>query len=75
MPSQPYELAVWKKLTLNRDCYVEFEASYYSAPHRLIGQQLWLCANLKQVRIFDSRYNLAAGRPIWITCHQNWSRA
>lgn len=60
LPTQPYELAVWKKLTLNRDCYVEFEESYYSAPHRLIGQQLWLCANLKQVRIFDSRYNLVA---------------
>ena len=60
LPTSPYELAVWKKLTLNRDCYVEFEQSYYSAPHRLIGQLLWVCANLKQVRIFDTKYNLVA---------------
>jgi transposase len=60
LPTSPYELAVWKKLTLNRDCYVEFEESYYSAPHRLIGQLVWVCANLKQVRIFDPNYNLVA---------------
>ena len=60
LPAMPYELAVWKQLTLNRDCYVEFENSYYSAPYRLIGQQLWLCATLKQVRLFDGKYQLVA---------------
>lgn len=60
LPETAYDLAVWKQLTLNRDCYVEFEGSYYSAPHRLLGQKLWLCANLKQVRIFDRRYKLVA---------------
>ena len=60
LPESPYELAVWKQLTLNRDCYVEFEQSYYSAPHRLIGQSLWVCANLKQVRIYDQDYHLVA---------------
>ncbi len=60
LPAIPYELAVWKQLTLNRDCYLEFEQSYYSAPHRLIGQALWLCANLKQVRLYDPAYQLVA---------------
>lgn len=60
LPTQPYEMAIWKQLTLNRDCYVEFEASYYSAPHRLIGQPVLLCITLKQVRIFDPKYNLLA---------------
>jgi transposase len=60
LPATAYELAVWKQLTLNRDCYVEFEQSYYSAPHRLIGQSLWVCANLKQVRIYDQNYHLVA---------------
>lgn len=60
LPDTPYELAVWKQLTLNRDCYVEFDQSYYSAPHRLIGQKLWVCGTLKQVRIFDTRYRLLA---------------
>ena len=60
LPETPYDMAVWKQLTLNRDCYVEFEQSYYSAPHRLIGQSLWVCANLKQVRIYDQDYHLMA---------------
>lgn len=60
LPESPYELAVWKQLTLNRDCYVEFEQSYYSAPHRLIGQLLWVCANLKHVRLYDQNYHLVA---------------
>jgi len=60
LPQTAYDLVVWKQLTLHRDCYVEFEGSYYSAPHRLIGQKLWLCAGLKQVRLFDPAYRLVA---------------
>jgi transposase len=60
LPTSPYDLAVWKQLTLNRDCYIEFEQSYYSAPYRLIGQPVLVCANLKHVRIFDQDYHLVA---------------
>jgi transposase len=60
LPTSPYELAVWKQLTLNRDCYLEFEESYYSAPYRLIGQPLLVCATLNRVRIFDKDYHLVA---------------
>lgn len=60
LPHTPYDMAIWKQLTLHRDCYVEFEGSYYSAPHRLVGQKLWLCASLKQVRLFDDHYHLVA---------------
>lgn len=60
LPTSPYDLAVWKQLTLNRDCYIEFEQSYYSAPYRLIGQPVLVCANLKHVRIFDQDYQLVA---------------
>ncbi len=60
LPETPYDLAVWKQLKLARDCYVEFDQSYYSAPHRLIGQQLWVCGGLSEVRIFDADYHLLA---------------
>jgi len=60
LPEAPYDLAVWKELTLNRDCYVEFDRSYYSAPYRLLGQKLWVCGSLKQVRIFDRNHRLLA---------------
>jgi transposase len=52
LPETPYDLAVWKKVTLYRDCYVQFDHAYYSAPHRLIGQELWVCGGIQQVRIY-----------------------
>lgn len=60
LPGQAYDIAVWKQLKLGWDCYVEFEHSYYSAPQRLIGQKLWVCGNLQQVRLFDKNYRLVA---------------
>jgi hypothetical protein len=53
-------LAAWKHLKLGRDCYVEVDRSYFSAPHWLIGQKLWVCGRIQQVRIFDQNYHLIA---------------
>ena len=60
LPSTAYEIAIWKQLKLSRDCYVEFESSYYSAPHRLVGQKLWVCGTLSAVRVFDQNHQLLA---------------
>jgi transposase len=60
LPETPYDLAVWKKATLHRDCYVQFEQAYYSAPHRLIEQELWVCGGLQQVRIYTLNHQLVA---------------
>ena len=60
LPTTPYDLAIWKQVQLHRDCYVVFENAYYSAPFRLIGQKLWLCAGSRQVRLFDAHYKLIA---------------
>lgn len=60
-PSEtPYNMAVWKKLKLNRDCYVEFDKAYYSAPYRLVGQELWVCGSIQQVRIYTLNHQLVA---------------
>lgn len=59
-PETPYDLIVWKKVKVYRDCYVTFEGSYYSAPFRLVAQKLWLCAGSKQVRLFNQDYELQA---------------
>jgi hypothetical protein len=60
LPETPYDLIVWKQFKVYRDCYVSFEGSYYSAPFRLVGQKLWLCAGSKQVRLFNQEYELQA---------------
>ena len=60
LPTTPYDLAIWKKAKLHRDCHVVFEGSYYSAPFRLVGQHLWVCAGTQQVRLFNAKYELVA---------------
>jgi transposase len=60
LPETPYDLAIWKKVTLGRDCYVNFDKAYYSAPHRLNGQQLWVCGGIQQVRIYTLDRKLVA---------------
>lgn len=60
LPAEAYDTAIWKKNKLHRDCHLVFEGSYYSAPLRLIGQNLWICAGTRQVRIYDNHYTLIA---------------
>jgi len=56
----PYDMAVWKKVKLNRDCYLTFDHAYYSAPYRLIGQQLWVSGGIQTVRIYTLDHQLVA---------------
>ncbi|NWG22480.1 MAG: IS21 family transposase [Chloroflexi bacterium] len=60
LPASPYDLAIWKRAKLHRDCYVVFEQAYYSAPFRLIGQQLWVRGGSQDVRLYTSDYLLVA---------------
>jgi hypothetical protein len=52
LPGEPYDLAVWKQVTVGRDCYVNFDRAYYSVPYRLVGQQVWVRGGLTSVRIY-----------------------
>lgn len=60
LPETPYDVAVWKKVKLNRDCYVQFDHAYYSAPHRFVEQQLWVCGGIQFVRIYTLDHELLA---------------
>lgn len=60
LPQTPYDLAIWKQVKLHRDCHIVFEGSYYSAPFRLVGQSLWVCAGTQQVRLYNTVYELMA---------------
>jgi transposase len=60
LPESPYDIAIWKKSKLHRDCHIVFEGSYYSAPFRLVGQSMWVCAGTRQVRLFNEKYELIA---------------
>ncbi|HET6262291.1 MAG TPA: IS21 family transposase, partial [Chloroflexia bacterium] len=60
LPSSDYELAIWKLVKLGRDCYINFENAYYSAPLRLVGQQLRVRGANKTVRIYSLDFELVA---------------
>jgi len=62
LPATPFEVATWKQAKLHRDCYVQFDKAYYSAPLRYIGQALWVRGDAQTVRIFAD-YTLLATFP------------
>lgn len=60
LPETPYDLAMWKMVKLHRDCHVVFDNAYYSAPFRLVGQQLRVRGGSREVRLYTQDYQLVA---------------
>jgi transposase len=60
LPPTPYVPAVWKRVSVYRDCYVTFAGAYYSAPYRLVGQTVWLRAGARTVELYDAQHELVA---------------
>ncbi|MEA2640604.1 MAG: hypothetical protein QOF51_1998, partial [Chloroflexota bacterium] len=60
LPPVPYDLANWKQATVHRDCHPCFEAAYYSAPYRLVGQQLWIRGGARTVELYTADHQLVA---------------
>lgn len=58
LPTQAYDPAVWKQVKLHRDGHVVFEKAFYSAPSAYVGQQLWLRAGLREIRLFCEEFQL-----------------
>jgi transposase len=54
LPGQPYELAEWKKVTVNIDYHVDYDHRYYSVPYQLVHQKLELRATTKTVEAYNS---------------------
>ncbi len=63
LPTTPYDLAVWKRATVYRDCYITFDNAYYSVPFRLVGQAVHVCGGSQTVRIYTMAYQLVATHP------------
>lgn len=60
LPAEAYDMATWKVSKLHRDCYVVFENAFYSAPFRLVGQQLRVRGGSRTVRLYTQEYRLVA---------------
>jgi transposase len=59
LPLVPFEVATWKQVKLHRDCYVQFDHAYYSAPFQHVGQLLWVRGDTRTVRLY-AEYALIA---------------
>ena len=44
LPSEPFEIAVWKQVTVHPDHYVQFNKKSYSVPTAYIGKKVWVRA-------------------------------
>jgi transposase len=65
LPATPFDLVEWKQAKLHPDCHVVFARSYYSAPHPLIGERLWLRATSRVVQVFrDHKLVATHGRAL-----------
>lgn len=60
LPGRRYELASWKKVTVNIDYHVEFDRRYYSVPYRLVRRKLEVRATRETIEVFQTGRRVAA---------------
>ena len=60
LPDTPYEYAQWRQVRLNIDYHVQFEDHYYSAPHALVKETLWLRATYGTVELYHKGRRVAS---------------
>jgi transposase len=60
VPDVPVQAATWTRLKLHGDCHVRFEKAFYSAPFRLVHQELWLKATDTSVKLYRHLEMVAA---------------
>lgn len=60
LPTEPYEFAIWKEATVHIDYHVEFAKHYYSVPHELIGQKVFVRATERTIEIFHKSRRVAS---------------
>ena len=60
LPADDYELAEWKKASVNIDYHVEFRHRYYSVPYKLARQSVELRATASTIEIFHRGNRVAS---------------
>ncbi|MDA2926819.1 hypothetical protein MYX78_06235 [Acidobacteria bacterium AH-259-G07] len=52
LPVESFEAAQWKECTIHWDCHLIFEKCYYSVPYPYRGEQVWVRADQKMLRVY-----------------------
>lgn len=66
LPSQPFEMAEWRKATANIDYHVQADWSFYSVPYTLARQQVDVRLGTRTVAIFHKGRRVALHARSWV---------
>ena len=59
LPAVAPDLGTWHRVVLHRDCHVQHDRAFYSAPFALAGKTLWLRATDSVVALYEDYRHLA----------------
>jgi transposase len=65
LPTSRYEVAYWKKATVNIDYHVMYEDRPYSVPHTMVGAEVQVRATVSTVEILHKGRRVIAHRRCW----------
>jgi hypothetical protein len=60
LPAVAPDLGTWHRVSVHKDCHVQFERILYSAPFALVGKVLWLRATDGSVALFEDYRHVAS---------------
>ncbi|MEP7209179.1 MAG: IS21 family transposase [Casimicrobiaceae bacterium] len=60
LPAEPYVYAEWKQCKVGLDYHVEVEKHYYSAPHQLLREKVWVRITARTVEVLHGGSRVAA---------------
>ena len=60
LPAEPYVYAEWKECKVGLDYHVEVEKHYYSTPHTLLREKVWVRITVRTVEVFHRGQRVAA---------------
>ena len=60
LPADVFEHAAWKKAKLNVDYHIVYDQHYYSAPHSLIHEEIWVRATTTTIELFHRGSRIAS---------------
>jgi transposase len=60
LPVEPYLYAEWKQCKVSFDYHVEVERHYYSVPHALLRETVWVRITARTVEVFHRGTRIAA---------------
>jgi transposase len=76
LPAVTPDLGTWHRVVLHRDCHVQHDKAFYSAPFTLVGKTLWARTNDTVVTLYEDYRHIAthlraqrAGQRVTIADH------